>query len=418
MMKITSTLLRIIALIVPQFYSFAEEFSMIDSKEHLFSSNTIAIKLDEKLKEVFITSGDGGIISTTSPICKGSAATLTLSGHIGNIQWQDFSTGVLFSDIAGASTPTYVTDVLNANKWYRVKVSSGNKISYSDKVEVSIVNPPSVQTISGSANASQVCTATAPGYTLNVPLNTLGSTPNFILYKDGQIQTSIGVTNGSNYQFTGLKDVGVYTVKAHVLGLPTCKSDMIGTFKITSSQLPNNFIISGGAAACEDTTASADIYISGSEIGVNYSLSNTTQTKVGTGSLLVFSMAAVASNNNTYTIMARNISTGCEKMMIGTATIIIRNDCNLNGSAAAQEVAMGTIQVYPNPANSQISVSMPSDHISEIDIADINGKTWTSNSVSHGEKYITVDVSKLTKGLYLLTLKGKETVIVTKFHKL
>ncbi|HEX8547895.1 MAG TPA: T9SS type A sorting domain-containing protein, partial [Cytophagaceae bacterium] len=77
----------------------------------------------------------------------------------------------------------------------------------------------------------------------------------------------------------------------------------------------------------------------------------------------------------------------------------------------------GTIYVFPNPANGQINVSMSAESITELSIADLSGRVLLQQTLASDDRSTQVDVSQLTKGLYIITAKGKQNVLVTKFYK-
>ena len=314
-MKITYTILTAIALLSTQLLSHANKLMNFTGANGLISTTDESIAINAE-----IVSSSGGIATAKSPICTGTNAIIFLTGHNGSIQWQDSTEGIPFINIAAATNATYETTPLNTTRWFRAKVTQGADVAYSNKLEVAVKSHP-VGSISGPANASQPCTDTALGYTLII--NSSSLSPKFKLYKDGLPQTATGVINGNSYEIKGLKDAGIYTVKAHVPNLPECSSDMTGNFIIVPSITPNVFTVRGELKACEDSTSSADIALSGSEMGIDYTLSNSTQTKVGTGAALVFPIAAMATNNGTYIITATNTYTGCEGTMNGVAVIDI-----------------------------------------------------------------------------------------------
>ncbi|RIJ49966.1 HYR domain-containing protein [Maribellus luteus] len=107
----------------------------------------------------------GGTASANQTICDGSSpADLTLTGHVGSIQWQWSPNGTSsWTDITGAvgSTLTSVDmGSLNADRYYRAEVTSGVcSPAYSNTVVIS-VDPTSV---GGTASANQtICDGSSP----------------------------------------------------------------------------------------------------------------------------------------------------------------------------------------------------------------------------------------------------------------
>ena len=69
----------------------------------------------------------------------------------------------------------------------------------------------------------------------------------------------------------------------------------------------------------------------------------------------------------------------------------------------------------PNPTSSKLDVQLPSDAEGTIEILDLNGKRIKMDNVSTDA--ITLDVSKLTPGTYLLKYTSGDAVMTEKFVK-
>lgn len=342
-MKTIYVLLGLISLLLTQLYGHAEKHPAFLNIAELSSSHATTFAVNKRA-EISVV---GGVVIATSPICTGTSAIIALNGHTGSIQWQDSTAGVNFRVISGAGTSSYRTVPLTATRWFRAKVSNGTNTAYSNIMEVVVKNPP-IGTISGPANVSQPFVDSAPGFPLIVTSNSGGLI--YMLYKDRMVQSAIGVETANGYQYKRLKDAGTYTVKAHWQNLPACSSDLSGSFVIAPSLSPIVYTISGGLSACEGSVALADIYLSGSEVGVVYTLGNTSQSKMGTGASLNFSMEAIASNNGDYIVMAKNTITECETVMNGMAIINMQRSVGqpeINGESVycnrSEGRVMGTV---------------------------------------------------------------------------
>ena len=66
-----------------------------------------------------------GTIAGTASLCKGSTTTLTLSGNVGTIQWQQYN-GSTWNDLVGETNQTYTTVALTQNTSYRAVIKSGS----------------------------------------------------------------------------------------------------------------------------------------------------------------------------------------------------------------------------------------------------------------------------------------------------
>jgi hypothetical protein len=84
-----------------------------------------------------------GVVSpASSSICVSGTATLTLTGSAnGNIQWQSSTSATgPFANIAGATSTTYTTPVLNSTTYYRASISCSTTV-YSNVSTVTVNNP-------------------------------------------------------------------------------------------------------------------------------------------------------------------------------------------------------------------------------------------------------------------------------------
>ncbi|MFT7163342.1 MAG: hypothetical protein ACI9GZ_004544, partial [Bacteroidia bacterium] len=69
----------------------------------------------------------------------GGSTTIRLTNHIGNIQWQQSTTGDNYSDISGANAENYSTGALFQTTWYRAKVKNGtSQEAFSNEEKVSV----------------------------------------------------------------------------------------------------------------------------------------------------------------------------------------------------------------------------------------------------------------------------------------
>ena len=85
--------------------------------------------------------------------------------------------------------------------------------------------------------------------------------------------------------------------------------------------------------------------------------------------------------------------------------------------ASAQSFFATNFSIYPNPANNFLNLSVKNGlSVNEITMVDINGRTVkTINNAFDSE--MEINVSDLTTGVYMLTIKTDEGVATSKFVK-
>ncbi len=104
-----------------------------------------------------------------------------------------------------------------------------------------------------------------------------------------------------------------------------------------------------------------------------------------------------------YTVTVKNDAPGCQT----TYPINIINDC-----LAVDAADENSVRIYPNPTTDVITIEVEN---AEIEIIDVNGKSILSSSVL--EKG-TIDLSPLSKGIYMLKIKGTTTNKTVRIEKL
>jgi len=86
----------------------------------------------------------------------------------------------------------------------------------------------------------------------------------------------------------------------------------------------------------------------------------------------------------------------------------------LNTALSVEKDERLDLKMYPNPVKDRLHIQIPSrDTAIHMSLYDILGKEIQSHAVSNGDN--TVDVSRLPKGVYILTLASKH---MTKTFKL
>ncbi len=115
---------------------------------------------------------------------------------------------------------------------------------------------------------------------------------------------------------------GTYSVVA-TSTVTGCVNNMTGTPAVSVNSLPVAYTVTGGGSLCAGG-AGVNIYLGGSEVGVNYQLMNGSVASgspmAGTGYSLDFGPHTTA---GTYTVVATNATTGCTGNMLSSATVAV-----------------------------------------------------------------------------------------------
>ncbi|MEP3837161.1 MAG: carbohydrate-binding protein [Algibacter sp.] len=74
--------------------------------------------------------------------------------------------------------------------------------------------------------------------------------------------------------------------------------------------------------------------------------------------------------------------------------------------SVADKIKEGKIGYYPNPVNEVLTIEMPTADFSQYIILDVTGKVVKEEGIQSGVRKVELNVSDLSKGLYLMSLEG------------
>ena len=118
------------------------------------------------------------------------------------------------------------------------------------------------------------------------------------------------------------------------------------------------------------------------------SLSSKTNSRLG-NSCLYTSLP-----NNTHDIQTSN-DAWCDNILVYVGT---EENTSFNSN----------ILIYPNPANTQLNISVSDENLKSIQLLDLSGKSVLSKSFDTEQTTYTLDVSQLIKGLYIAQLQTEK----------
>ncbi|RYZ50270.1 MAG: T9SS type A sorting domain-containing protein, partial [Sphingobacteriales bacterium] len=122
-----------------------------------------------------VTAGSAGTVSSNQTLCTGNTATVSVSGSVGTIQWQQSPDGTNgWANVtggSGATTATYTTPALTATTYYRAVVTNGACSPLTSATITITVNPASV---AGTVSANPtICPNTNTTLTLTGSIGTI-----------------------------------------------------------------------------------------------------------------------------------------------------------------------------------------------------------------------------------------------------
>lgn len=138
-----------------------------------------------------------------------------------------------------------------------------------------------------------------------------------------------------------------------------------------------------------------------------------------TGTITIPATAALGTTRLRISMKYNGVPTSCEGFSYGQVEDYSIN-ITASGTVAAEEIAAGLIEtteasgltVYPNPVESQLNVSLSEEKGYSYKILNTLGQQLGSGQVAG-----SIDVSKLSTGIYLIELNNGDKKIVKKFAK-
>lgn len=116
---------------------------------------------------VTVTPISAGTAGSNQSICTGSAATVSVSGTSGSIQWQQSDNGTSgWANVtggSGATTASYTTPALSSQTYYRAQVTNESCTVYSGVITVSIATPAAGTT----SGATTICSGSTASLSLS-----------------------------------------------------------------------------------------------------------------------------------------------------------------------------------------------------------------------------------------------------------
>ncbi|GAB3828042.1 Ig-like domain-containing protein [Hymenobacter jeollabukensis] len=84
----------------------------------------------------------GAISPSSTGVCENTSVQLTLAGSAnGQVQWQQSTDNVTFTDISGANGLTYTSPALTANTWFRAQTRCLSRVATTSAVAVTVGTP-------------------------------------------------------------------------------------------------------------------------------------------------------------------------------------------------------------------------------------------------------------------------------------
>jgi len=98
--------------------------------------------------------------------------------------------------------------------------------------------------------------------------------------------------------------------------------------------------------------------------------------------------------------------------------------CYLDHSSSVPEKIISEFLVYPNPTKGELHVTCHASHVTDVEIFDVYGRKLTPRTsylaprTSHSSSLISIDISHLPQGIYIVKITAKGQVYTSKVVKI
>ena len=282
---------------------------------------------------------NAGTISGTASVCTDvNSSSLSVSGNVGNLQWQSSSNNVTFSNINGETGTSYSANNLSSTTFYRVVATSGVcPAANGSSAQISMLSRPTA-TLSGSA---EICAGNSSSLSIALTGNGpwSGTLSNGQAFSASSSPAIVSVTPSAN---------STYTVSTLDDSNCAAISGLNGSATVNVNALPTASI-TGSAVVCGGSAGS--VTINGPANGaVIYTLNGNNQEASLNGSGTAVINTGNVYQNLTYSLVEVEDAL-CENTATGSATITYQEapDATISGSTQLCSGQSTSIAFNGNP---------------------------------------------------------------------
>jgi hypothetical protein len=325
---------------------------------------------------------NAGTISGAGSVCVDvNSSTLSVSGNVGNLQWQSSSNNVSFSNIGGETGASYTATNLSSTTFYRVVAGGGVCPTVNgSSAQISMLSRPTAS-ISGSA---EICAGNSTSLSIALTGNgpwsgTLSGGQSFSATSSPAV-VSVTPSANSTYNVSTLDDANCAAIGG-LNGSATVNVNALPTASITGSA-----VVCGGSSGA--------VTINGPANGaVAYTLNGSSQAATLNGSGTAIINTGNVYQNLTYSLV--EVEDGlCENTATGSATITYQEapDATISGSTQLCSGASTTIAFSGNP-NGVVTYNVNGGSAQNVTLNGSGSATVNTGALSASTTYNLVSVA-------------------------
>jgi lysophospholipase L1-like esterase len=342
----------------------------------------------------------------TITVCSGSNLTLNSALSSSSYQWQQNS-GNGFVNLADKTADALSLTNIQSSALYRCKI--GNDSSQVFFVSL-IVNP--VPVVSISTTSATGCTGTSFVFTANAMNAT-----------DYQWMVN-GVTAGANSPtFAGLLSDGA-TVQVKVSSPQNTCATLTAVSNVITVQVQDilspAIVITGTVSLPQSTATQLTATVTNEGSAPLYQWMDSTSKHTWTNVSTVASLSYTPAKTGDKILCKLTSNATCLSSAIAFSTPLTFT-VQVITAVDPDPVSKYGIRLYPNPVSSMVVLEplKPADNWTLLEIRSIDGKLYYTTTRIKNQTSISVPVSNLENGVYIVVLRGRNAKLATiKFLKI
>jgi hypothetical protein len=381
--------------------------------------------------------------TSASAICAGSSVTLTGSGTATSYFWTGGAfDGVSFSPsatttytVTGTNTATScsntATVTVTVNQLPSVMATTTDSTFCLNDAAVTFLALPSGGIWSGAGVGTGNFTPNVAGAGVHPAVYSYtdgngcsnSATINMTVYALPAVTanaTSTSICSGnpvtltgggaSSYSWSGSVNNGISFIPVSTITYTVTGTDINGCVNTASTTVtvnPAPSVIAQSGNQTVGVGATVQFYVTSSQPGATFQW----QTNIGLGWQNLSSFGQYSgTNNDTLTVSSVTISNNnqpfqCIITLGSCADTSALSILTVSGTVAINEINTPQLSVYPNPANSNITINVNPSLVGSIYyITDLLGKSVLSGKLQNETSEVNIDT--LAKGMYLLNISG------------
>lgn len=259
------------------------------------------------------------------------------------------------------------------------------------------------------------------GATTNIPNSNIGLQASYSTSSLGNGQLAIGV-DGSQQGWHNYP-LRMYTDNCSDQNINLSNDQSYSIRLVSTMDVPQFIMMFGDQSGVGITdslptiwslTANTPVTLSASDINFHQWTASTTIDSTQIANIFLYFRCSWGDNN-----AGSGDAAACQGNTSPNGTITIDyiklgDQTGLTVTGNEENIVSASLNVYPNPASTSVNVSFEASADATVSLSDLTGSSVASAAASKGLNDISLDVSSLASGLYILSITTADGVVTRK----